>query len=511
MSVTRSAYGATGLTAALACAACSTGSEPDAQTPKTIERLEGGLAGYEITHVKEQGYWYSRYNLGSLVMKSGLGETFAPDMNMMPQIMMMVSDAASTAMGPSNPALLKRVYDAGDPSFINDDDGNPMNLANGRWAETSQKTTSAASFGWTMIKETQWSRQFHVDEHFGAPGGTGATSKPGAQQRFSGMVLYVEAVMQAMEWMNNAGAFNRGDTGDDYVALAALSDLVDITRVERLPHSSSNRYRMAGGMMATKMGMADADALANAFAGAADALYASLSAPTTTRDRALAILGLAFYGNAQASKRAEAKQKVKAYADAIAAALPAGSLDLAHALRGLITADVFLGTSDHNEAVSKAWTALVEHYDGKLGRFLDHAVTSCDDVAVYLGGLNAAFAFGPDAILEDAEIVFQDYFEAAVNKSDMQLSAPPMAALPAYEHFPDELFHRYPTLAKPPQRAGTMSKGTVPVFSSSLVWDEGTKSYQATENRFDTAGAMHLANEMIWFHVDEVGGFPVSR
>ena len=47
------------------------------------------LAGYDSTAAEEEGYWYSRYNFGSLAMMSGLGETFMPDMEMMMMAMQM--------------------------------------------------------------------------------------------------------------------------------------------------------------------------------------------------------------------------------------------------------------------------------------------------------------------------------------------------------------------------------------------------------------------------------------
>ncbi|GAH74013.1 unnamed protein product, partial [marine sediment metagenome] len=38
---------------------------------------------FDSTAAEEEGYWYSRYNLGNLVMRSAMGETFMPDMQMM--------------------------------------------------------------------------------------------------------------------------------------------------------------------------------------------------------------------------------------------------------------------------------------------------------------------------------------------------------------------------------------------------------------------------------------------
>ncbi len=42
---------------------------------------------FDSEAAEEEGYWYSRYNMGTLAMRSGLGETFMPDMKMMTQIL----------------------------------------------------------------------------------------------------------------------------------------------------------------------------------------------------------------------------------------------------------------------------------------------------------------------------------------------------------------------------------------------------------------------------------------
>jgi len=41
-----------------------------------------------------------------------------------------------------------------------------------------------------------------------------------------------------------------------------------------------------------------------------------------------------------------------------------------------------------------------------------------------------------------------------------------------------------------------------------VTFDSETENWTAIDRRFDTAGAMHAANEFIWLHHDEVNGFP---
>jgi hypothetical protein len=57
----------------------------------------------------------------------------------------------------------------------------------------------------------------------------------------------------------------------------------------------------------------------------------------------------------------------------------------------------------------------------------------------------------------------------------------------------------------PPMAGGAF--GIASVFASEVRWGNG--AWTVTNRRFDSAGAMHAANEFIWFHNYEVNGFPV--
>lgn len=83
-------------------------------------------------------------------------------------------------------------------------------------------------------------------------------------------------------------------------------------------------------------------------------------------------------------------------------------------------------------------------------------------------------------------------------------SAPPVMALPAFEQKADHLLHRHPNLKTPLLAGGEY--GIAPVFASSIEYKNGV--FTNNNDHFDTASAMHLANEMIWFHDEEVNGFP---
>ena len=129
---------------------------------------------FNPTAAEEEGYWYSRYNMGTLAMISGMGETFMPDMESIMQAMRMVDadfdpSQISTDYGdgnhpmpPTNPALLQAVYKSGDPHYtmaINVSD-----FMTQRWNPTTfDMSLTGLSQGYLMIKEVEWAKQFHVD------------------------------------------------------------------------------------------------------------------------------------------------------------------------------------------------------------------------------------------------------------------------------------------------------------------------------------------------------------
>jgi hypothetical protein len=50
--------------------------------------------------------------------------------------------------------------------------------------------------------------------------------------------------------------------------------------------------------------------------------------------------------------------------------------------------------------------------------------------------------------------------------------------------------------------------GRASVFAWEITFNVEKKKWNVTDKTFYTAGWMHAANEMIWFHNDEVNGFP---
>ena len=204
--------------------------EETAATEDSMASMDEKTVDFDATAAEEEGYWYSRYNLGNLVMRSGMGETFMPEQEMMMTMIQMVDanpDDGNTVTPPMNAALLKSVYASGDPHYIAKLD--PADFGTQRWDPASFDTrVTSQAMGWTIIKETEWAKRFHVDSHFGTP-----ADGFGAQWRFVGMALNAEAKMQAQYalemLMNEDGLFPDSDGNLDYkgqwVLLEAFSDV----------------------------------------------------------------------------------------------------------------------------------------------------------------------------------------------------------------------------------------------------------------------------------------------
>ena len=177
---------------------------------------------FDLTAAEEEAYWYSRYNLGHLTMRAGMGETFTPDPGMVERMIAIVDadpEDGDTVSPSVNPALLRTVYAAGDPHWLQTAD--PTDFATLRWDPESFDTRiTGSALGWTLIKELEWAKQFHIDGHFGTP-----EDDFGAQWRFMGLVLTAMAKEQALAWMelNAAGEMVMIDAADPFVMLMAIS------------------------------------------------------------------------------------------------------------------------------------------------------------------------------------------------------------------------------------------------------------------------------------------------
>ncbi len=456
---------------------------------------------FNETAAEEEGYWYSRYNLGNLVMRSGLGVPFKPDAATV-QAMVKAADAnpadGDTAAPAKGVTLLQAVYAAGDPHYTQK--LVPPDFSTQRWnPDTFDATVTTRAMGWTITKESEWAKQFHVDDHFGT-----ANDNFGAQWRFVGMIMNASAKMQSLYALKNLknadGLFVNSDGTLDYtgnwVMLEALSDVGGTLQAKTLPHSATNRYYNPE--------------QAKMFLGAADALFEALAQrqPANIEETSLAIQALTWYAahTANADHRKAAVGRITSLGKALAAEKRTNATEQAWAIRGLIEAYRVTGDDAFVKAAADAFAALAADYDAAHGIFNSQHAYTIDHVAVIMGALNSLRYYAGDAVdQKTVSNIFTHFFLNVVNKSGLQQSVPPIpVAKGKFEQSEPPIFYGYPTIPKPPMAGGPF--GIAPVFATEVTFTDG--HWSVTDGRFNTAGAMHAANEFIWFHNDEVNGFP---
>lgn len=469
-------------------------------TEEPTESADDEIA-FDKTAAEEEGYWYSRYNLGNLVMRSGLGEAFMPTPEMMQTMMQMVDanpDDGDTVVPPVNATLLQAVYASGDPHYTTMLD--PADFATQQWDPASFDTTvTTRAMGWTIIKEIEWAKQFHVDYHFGT-----VEDDFGAQFRFVGMVMNASSKMQLQYALTklkvDSGLFANSDGAVDYVGnwvmLEALSDVGGTIGAATVPHSTSNRYFNAEE--------------SDMFLGAADMLFGALAdrQPASVEEFSLATQALTWYAanTASSDNKAAAIARIAEFGNALAANETANVTEQAFAIRGLVEAYRVSGNDAYLKDAASIFEALNADFNASHGVFNSQHTYTIDNVGVIMGALNSLVFYAGDAVDQTSvEDLFTNFYLNVVNKSGLQQSVPPIpVAKGAFEQDEPTIYYGYPTIPMPSMAGGDF--GVAPVFATEVSFDAG--KWAVTNTNFDSAGAMHASNEFIWFHNHEVNGFP---
>lgn len=467
--------------------ACGGSSKHETAVSSTAPKV-GQVAGYSASNANEEGYWYSRYNMMSLTMQSGLGESFMPSMADMQMAMQAAAQNPSDpAMAPVNPALLSTVYAGGDPHYVVAPSA--MDFGTLRWKGGPARFTTEAT-AWTIIKEIEWAKLFHVDAHFGTP-----TSSFGANQRFAGMMFAPMVKMQFMALQQNPGRFEQSALGD-FALLTAYSNAAGFFGASTMPHSATNRY-------------ADPAAAAS-FSNMARQQYQKVIAanPVNVRERSSAIQSLVWFASItnDPSEQSFARSAIVRFANGIPVDPSATPAAKAYAIRGLIEAGRVTRVASYLDQAAAITNSLTSGFDATHGVLSGTVQLTTDDIGEIAGALNAASLFlGTRIDQSGLNKVFGAWWEGTLNLSGFQIATPAIPEFKgAYETNQDPINLRYPLLPLP-KDIGTPF-GTAPVFAASVTWTG--QGWDANKNWFDTAGAMHAATEFVWFHNDEVSGFP---
>ena len=175
-------------------------------------------------------------------------------------------------------------------------------------------------------------------------------------------------------------------------------------------------------------------------------------------------------------------------------------------LRGLIEAKRTLGIDDGT--IMALAGDFLGGFDFDKGGFANQDIYTIDDFGEIMGALNALRTFvTADVSADDVNAVFTSFWENVMNKGGLLQSAPPIFIAKSpfeYEGEPALYFRYDQSQPVPPMAGGDF--GIAPVFATSIGYSNG--AWSVIDGNFDSAGAMHASNEMIWFHYDEINGFP---
>jgi hypothetical protein len=144
---------------------------------------------------------------------------------------------------------------------------------------------------------------------------------------------------------------------------------------------------------------------------------------------------------------------------------------------------------DHTGLAERALDFLLEAlWDDDAGTFASgtdastYAITTRDAGDV-TGALNAA-----DAVLGRTEVrsTYARYFDQTFNRGRLQRAERPPSRDEAAEH----------TLPLPPAAGG--EHGQAAVYNAAVEYDVAADSWSVAEPRFQTEGALYLANQDVW-------------
>lgn len=448
-----------------------------------------------------QGYWLSRDHFGPLAMASGMGVPFEPPMDMVAAAMQMAGGTGTDRpFVPANILPLQAVYRSGDTALAQDMMAfSPMDFAGMRLdPATFDQVVGVEGQAQLMLKESQWARNFHTASHFGDP-----SAAFGAQQRFMGMMVAMLAQMQgkyAMERLMDPGTglYKDSDGALDYrgnwTLLQAFADIAGITGDQSLRYHNPDAHQMfsmATGQLLSALAQRNpADAAEWASALRALSFVAWTADDAATRDTALGQMRT------------------------IIKPVPAATtvVDRAAIAAGLLAAANALGDASLRAAVGPHWEALLADYDPSFGIFRSKSTYSTDDVAWIIGGLNGIVLAGPAELRAAAARVLTGFYEATLDQSGMQLSAPPgkdgAMAAEFEKDLPSEVYYHGRNTPAPPAAGGKFGRLMLP--AAEVRFSNGR--WEVTDTRFESAGGMHLANELNWLgpHLGSIA-FPPFR
>ncbi|MEE9284113.1 MAG: hypothetical protein V3V35_00130, partial [Dehalococcoidia bacterium] len=470
------------------CGASSGGETTDnaAPAPKVLGQGQlaagslDGLPSHDPDRAAFEAYWYSRYNLGQLVMRSGLGVRFMPPMEKVQQMMEM----AGIPQGPANPFLLLAPFASGDPHWVQPFNGSEDDFSNFRWDTATMDTTvTPQAIGQTITKEVIWAKAFASD-----------IEGPVPMNHFRALVLSAEAAAQAQFALANlrspegllVSAWRDGQIADS--AVKGQDQVVMLWALSELADYASGAYGWYGAPLTGDQASAMADDLLAAILRYAED-HPGFLAALPSRDLGVALSALSAYASYTSNESQGARvaeQVIPSLARELTSRMDQrGKLGQTGRYRqaatqgavvsGLVFAYKVTGAGAYREDALRAWRYLETLWDGTVSVYRSDEAASryvytARDVGDVVGAFNALI----NGLNIDVEQRFADFFDGALNRSGLQIAeAAPTGGGQDADAIPD------------PFSAGGES-GQAPVLATEVAYDTTSGQWSVTNPRFTT-------------------------
>ena len=448
--------------------------------------------GYDSTIARTEAYWYSRFNLASLVMRSGMGIQLKPPMEMRKKMMEM----AGITEAPANPYLLQAVYRSGDPYLIREFNGDANDFSNYRWDPDLMDTTvTPQAMAYTIVKEIIWAKSFATD-----------VEGPDPMNHFRALILSTEAAAQAGfaagkmrspeglfvgGWRAGKQTDSSAGPQDQIAMLWALSELSDY---------ATGNYGFYAAPVTSEMASGWADGLVGALRARID-LEPEFLNSMPTRDIGVALAALSAYAGyaADSGARAYVVEELipRIAAEIIGRTDDEGRLEAnggfsqvasqSTAISGLVFASRIVADESYSRGALHLWGYMETLWDDEAKVYIPSPgdvdyTYAVRDVGDIVGALNALI----NGLGVGAEERLAEFFFSAVNASGLQIAEGEATGGGADgDSIPG------------PAGAGGLF-GRAPVLATEVVYRAASGSWEVTNPIFTTSDAMLANSHFMW-------------
>lgn len=493
-----------------------TATETETETETTEEEEGEGQAAYAWMDATWDSYWYSLYNMSANISMSGNGVIFPHNEEQQmafDQRFPAMLEAADQQRPPvKNANLNMAAFTEADPHFtqkpvLEGPDGRP-DASTLTWTSYSG-VVSPSSLAWTHLKGVTWAKNFQnhanvlPDELAPlfraevlttlAQLGIMASLVAGGPEE-NGALTKGDSLELVSEFEPSTGEVKDDTTRPNHhsAMLWFLSDMVSLTSGGWFGYENPEPLIPPKDIQALADGMAETTM--NAFSPK------DIVEMGSTRDLGQMLGAIGWYGTHAGSS--ELQSMAADYANALASEVNAnlansgmvrnGAENQAATQgavgQGLVWASQIEGV-DHTSMARPVLRYLVEGlYDEEAGIFVSapdagtHTITA-RDAGDITGGINAADAVvGMSGVKER----YTSFFNETFNCGRLQRAQRPPSV--------DE--NAECSLPLPPKAGGQF--GQAAVYNAAVEYDAGAGEWSVTDDTFDTAQALYLANQDIW-------------